>query len=104
MPGLGRKPWVQTLIFNFLKIELKSVSAACEVLSFLVEGCNSAPAIPAPLAKEKLLLDQSNLQDILTSFLCFSVELTRAMDPSAVAHKTALLGPVAADSSEFSPG
>lgn len=104
MPGLERQPWVQALGFNFLKIELKSVSAACEVLSFLVEGCNSAPAIPAPLAKEKLLLDQSNLQDILTSFLCFSVELTRAMDPSAVAHKTALLGPVAADSSEFSPG
>jgi len=32
-------------------------------LNLLVEGCDSTPAIPAPLAKEKLPLNQSVLQD-----------------------------------------
>lgn len=35
-------------------------------LNLLVEGCDSTPAIPAPLAKEKLPLNPSVLQGGLT--------------------------------------
>lgn len=53
MPSLGMGPWVQLLIFNFLKIELKGCLLPVRGLFFLAQGCNSTPAIPAPLAKEK---------------------------------------------------
>lgn len=75
VPSLVMGPWVQVLLLNFLKIELKGRPLPGRALSFLAQGCNSTPAIPAPLAKEKLPLNQANLQHHLTSLLSVSNEL-----------------------------
>lgn len=41
MPSLGMGPWVQALIFNFLKIDLKGRLLLVRAFSFLVQDCNS---------------------------------------------------------------
>lgn len=102
VPSQGMGPWVQALISNFLKIELKGRLRPMRALSFLVQGCNSTPAIPAPLVKRALPLNHSNLQDLLTSFLYFPVELACLAGQHA-AVQLCSQGQGLGDSSELSP-
>lgn len=43
--ALGREPWVEALVFNFLKTELRVHLLPVRALSFLVKGCNSSPGL-----------------------------------------------------------
>lgn len=79
--ALGREPWVEALVFNFLKTELRVHLLPVRALSFLVKGCNSSPAVPALFAKEKLPLNQSSLRDLLTPFLDFLITLPCVREP-----------------------
>ena len=79
--ALGRGPWVEALVFNFLKTELRVHLLPVRALSFLVKGCNSSPAVPALFAKEKLPLNQSSLRDLLTPFFDFLITLPCVREP-----------------------
>ena len=81
------------IFFFFLKTELKVHPLPVRALSSLVKGCNSSPAAPTPPAKEKLPLNQANLQHLLTPLLHFPIALPCVMEPCILAGRTALPQP-----------